>query len=91
MRCWLKKARKEKGITMADMAKTLGISEGYYSLIESGKRQEKMDITLLVRISSALGIQLVDAASRECALLPSAPPPTSGPEGGPTPVGCPAP
>lgn len=65
MRSWLKEAREKNGITMAEMAQELDISLGYYSLIESGKRQQKMDVTLLTKISSVLGVQLADAASFE--------------------------
>lgn len=70
MRSWLKEARESKGVTMASMAKSLDISEGYYCLIESGKRQEKMDITLLVRISSVLDISLAEAAACEARPAP---------------------
>lgn len=65
MRSWLKETREKNGITMAEMAQKLDISLGYYSLIESGKRQQKMDVTLLTKISSILGVQLTDAASFE--------------------------
>lgn len=63
MRDWLKKSREEKGVTMSEMAQKLDFSEGYYCLIENGKRQKKMDITLLTRISSVLDLPLVDAVS----------------------------
>lgn len=58
MREWLKNARKEKGITMAAFSKELGISESYYSLIESGARQEKMDMAIASKISKILNISL---------------------------------
>lgn len=67
MRSWLKEAREKNGVTMAEMAQKLDISLGYYSLIESGKRQQKMDITLLAKISSALGVQLAEAILNEVA------------------------
>ncbi len=67
MRNWLREAREAKGMTMAGMAQKLEVSEGYYCLIESGKRQQKMDVTLLARISFALGIPLADAVSLETA------------------------
>lgn len=70
MRSWLKEARESKGMTMAGMAKSLDISEGYYCLIENGKRQEKMDITLLARISSALDIPIAEAATYEARPAP---------------------
>lgn len=65
MRDWLKKSREAKGVTMSEMARKLDISEGYYCLIENGKRQKKMDITLLTRISSVLDLPLADAVSLE--------------------------
>ena len=55
---------------MASIAKSLDISEGYYCLIENGKRQEKMDITLLARISSALDIPIAEAAACEARPAP---------------------
>ena len=67
MRSWLKEAREARNIKMADMAQRLDISESYYCLIESGKRQQKMDITLSSRISQVLDIPLADIVSYETA------------------------
>ena len=41
MREWLKNSRKEKGITMSELASKLDISESYYCLIENGERQKR--------------------------------------------------
>ncbi len=38
MREWLYKARKDKNLTMAEVAARSNISESYYSLIENGNR-----------------------------------------------------
>ncbi len=38
MREWLYKARKNKNLTMAEVAARSNISESYYSMIESGNR-----------------------------------------------------
>ena len=65
MRSWLKEAREARDIKMAEMAQRLDISESYYSLIESGKRQQKMDITLSSRISQILDIPLADIVANE--------------------------
>lgn len=65
MRNWLREAREAKGMTMAEMAQKIEVSEGYYCLVERGKRQQKMDVTLLARISFALGIPLENAVSLE--------------------------
>lgn len=54
MREWLKTLRKDNNLTAAEMADKLGISESYYSLIENGERQKKMDIVLVTRIAEAL-------------------------------------
>lgn len=56
MREWLKEKRTEKGLTMLQMAEQLDLTEGYYSLIEAGKRQSKMDITLACKLSAILDI-----------------------------------
>lgn len=56
MREWLKEARIKKGKTMAQMAAALDISEGYYSYIEAGERQKKMDITLVVKLAKFFSV-----------------------------------
>lgn len=65
MRKWLKLERERQGITMADMAQKLDISESYYCLIECGKRQKKMDVTLMDRLSRSLGLSLAVVAEFE--------------------------
>lgn len=56
MREYLKVLRAEKGLSMQDIADRIGISKQYYQLIESGERQQNMDITLAVKIASAFNI-----------------------------------
>ena len=56
MRDWLKQKRTEKGLTMAEMAAQLDLTESYYSRIENGDRQKKMDVTLLCKLSDVLGM-----------------------------------
>ena len=65
MRDWLKEKRRKRGYTMAQMAEKLGITESYYSLIEAGERQKKMDMILAGKISEALGITLDEIVSEE--------------------------
>lgn len=65
LREWLKKSRKEKGITMLDMAEKLGISESYYCLIENGERQKRMDISLLIKLSEALDLSITEIVHKE--------------------------
>lgn len=58
MRDWLKEKRIESGYTMAQMASKLDITEAYYSLIESGERQKKMDVAIAAKLSAVFGIPL---------------------------------
>ena len=58
MRDWLKEKRVECGFTMAQMASKLEITEAYYSLIESGERQKKMDVAIAAKLSAVFGIPL---------------------------------
>lgn len=54
MRDWLKEKRIEKGMTMAEVAEKLGITESYYCMIENGERQKKMDIAVAMKLSQIL-------------------------------------
>ena len=54
MREWLKEKRTERGLTMKQVAAQLEITESYYSLIESGERQKKMDISFAKKLSEIL-------------------------------------
>ena len=65
MREWLHKARKEKGMTQTEVAKRLDISVAYYSYIESGDRQKKMDLPLAVKLSGILGIPIEQIVEME--------------------------
>ena len=56
MRDWLREARIKKNKTMAQMADALDISESYYSYIEAGERQKKMDVTLVVKLAKIFSV-----------------------------------
>lgn len=58
MRGWLRNARTRKGLSMLELAKMLHISESYYSMIESGNRQKRMDIVFASALSVALNIPI---------------------------------
>ncbi|MBD5112894.1 MAG: helix-turn-helix transcriptional regulator [Ruminococcaceae bacterium] len=60
MRNYLVTLRKEKNLTQKQLAKKLDISESYYNQIENGERQKRMDITVIDRLSKALGIPASD-------------------------------
>jgi transcriptional regulator with XRE-family HTH domain len=65
MRDYLKELREKKGLTMAEIAKKLDVSESYYCMIEKGQRQERMDITLAAKLSVILGISLSEIVAHE--------------------------
>ena len=54
MRDWLKKVRKEKGLTQEDCAKLCGITRQYYNQIETGARG--LRVSTAKRLAEALGV-----------------------------------
>ena len=54
----IKSKRRKLGISQANMANKLSISPSYLNLIESGKR--KINVDLLIKLSSELGIEISD-------------------------------
>ena len=58
MRKWLYDARKKKGFTQKQMGEKLDISEAYYSYIENGERQKKLDLSLVAKLSAILEIPI---------------------------------
>ena len=52
-RKWLYEARKNKNLTMAEVAAKSNISESYYSLIESGNRN--VPVKTAKKIAKVLG------------------------------------
>lgn len=65
MRGWMFTARESKGLTIKQVASALGITEGYYSLIENGKRQKKLDMTTAIKLSSVFGMSVQEIADAE--------------------------
>lgn len=67
MRKWLSDMRKAKEMTQQEVAKMLDISEAYYSYIESGDRQKKMDLALAAKLSVVFAIpieQIIELESK---------------------------
>ena len=67
MREWLKSQRLKMGMTQAQVAKKMGISESYYAFIESGERQKKMDITVITKLADILHLSIQEIADLESA------------------------
>lgn len=54
-RTWLKEIRKEKKMSMANVAENAGIGQGYYCDIENGKRGYEVPVRTAKAIASTLG------------------------------------
>ena len=65
MRDWLLAARKKNGMTQHEVAAKLDLSDGYYSYIESGDRQKKMDLALAAKLSVVFGIPVEEIVELE--------------------------
>jgi len=65
LRDWLKKERTDRGLTMAEMAAKLSLSESYYLRIENGERQKKMDLLLVRKLATALDISVEEIIAKE--------------------------
>ena len=58
----IKSKRRSLGISQANMSKKLSISPSYLNLIESGKR--KINVDLLLKLASELGIEISDISKK---------------------------
>lgn len=58
MRNYLKELRVNKNLTQAEIASKLGLSQNYYSMIESGIRQQKMNLPLLQKLSTVFEVSI---------------------------------
>ncbi len=58
MRQYLIDLRENKGLSQQDVSKKLKISSQYYSMIERGERQQKMEITLAVHLSNLFEVPI---------------------------------
>ena len=58
MRNYLKMLRLERGETMEDVAKALGITRQYYEMIEKGKRKKSLDIQTINQLARHFGIPM---------------------------------
>lgn len=65
MRTWLKEKRQAAGLTMAQMAEKLWITESYYSNIEAGKRQKELDLTIAAQLAQILHMSIEEIVACE--------------------------
>lgn len=71
MREYLIKLRKDKSLTQQQVADKIGITKQYYSAIEKGKRQKKMDIVLASAIASVFDMPIEQIVKYEKELTKS--------------------
>ena len=65
MRDWMKNARVEKGFTQLQVAEKIGITEGYYSLIENGERMKSLDLTFAKKLAELFGMTVQQVIEKE--------------------------
>ena len=58
MREWLREMRTKSGITQGKMAEELHITQSYYSMIEDGERQKKLDLTLAAKLAVIFSVPI---------------------------------
>ena len=64
-RDYLKALRTERNLTTQEVAEAIGISKQYYSMIETGISQKRMDLTLVRRIADFFGVSIEWVAEQE--------------------------
>ena len=67
MRSWLLQERLKAGLTQKQMGERIGVTEAYYSYIEKGERQQKMDIPMCMKLAEALNIPVPQIIENELA------------------------
>jgi DNA-binding XRE family transcriptional regulator len=65
MREYLKKLREEHDMSQHDVAKAIGITRQYYEMIENGKRQKQMDITLVTSLARVFSVSAEEIINNE--------------------------
>lgn len=65
MRDFLRDLRKERKLSQDDIAKRMGLTQSFYSMIETGERVELMTIEMAIKLANVLGIDSADLIIRE--------------------------
>lgn len=65
MREYLRELRKKADMSQAAVAEKLGISQNYYSTIETGDRQKNIDLSIVVRLAEIFGVSVEWIAEQE--------------------------
>lgn len=59
---YIKDIRERKGLSQTEVALSLGMSQPYYSRIESGKRD--VDLAVAIKICEVIGVDIRDFANK---------------------------
>ena len=65
MREFLRDLRKERKLSQDDIAKRMGLTQSFYSMIETGERIERMNLEMAIKLANVLGIDSADFIKRE--------------------------
>lgn len=65
MRDWMRKRREELNLTAGEVAKWLEITQPYYSMIENGIKQKKMDLVVAEKLSGIFKMPIEDIVKAE--------------------------
>lgn len=65
LREYLRELRKKADMSQAAVAEKLGISQNYYSTIETGDRQKNIDLSIVVRLAEIFGVSVEWIAEQE--------------------------
>lgn len=64
-RDYLIQLRGQRNESQQDVANALGITRQYYSLIENGDRQKRMDVMLIASLANHFGVPIAEIVSLE--------------------------
>lgn len=66
-RTWMKALRMKKGLSQTVTGEKLGMSQTYYSMIESGQRKKELSLELATKIAELFDVPLdtIIAAEKE--------------------------
>lgn len=65
MREFLRDLRKERKLSQNDIAKRMGLTQSFYSMIETGERVERMNLEMAIKLANVLEIDSGDFIERE--------------------------
>ena len=65
LRKWLKELREHEKLSQTSVAKQLGITQHYYSMIENGERQKDLDLSIVMKLAELFGVTVEWIAEQE--------------------------